>query len=45
MTWKKTADTSDTEDGGFFREREESYEKNIEISPRTIVVLTGKKEE
>ncbi|WP_287623202.1 Type II secretory pathway, pullulanase PulA and related glycosidase [Blautia sp.] len=45
MTWKKTADTSDTEEGDSFREREESYEKNIEISPRTIVVLTGKKEE
>lgn len=43
MTWKKTADTSDTEEGDSFREREESYEKNIEISPRTIVVLTGKR--
>ena len=45
MIWKKTADTSDTEEGDFFREREESYKKNIEINPRTIVVLTGKKEE
>lgn len=45
MIWKKTADTSDTEEGYFFREREESYKKNIEINPRTIVVLTGKKEE
>ena len=27
MTWKKTADTSDTEEGDSFREREESYEK------------------
>lgn len=45
MIWKKTVDTSDTEEGDFFREREESYKKNIEINPRTIVVLTGKKEE
>lgn len=45
MIWKKTADTSDTEERDFFREREESYKKNIEINPRTIVVLTGKKEE
>lgn len=43
--WKKTADTSDTEEGPFFREREETYEKNIGISPRSIVVLIGKKEE
>ena len=43
--WKKTADTSETEDGPFFREREETYEKNIGISPRSIVVLTGKKGE
>ena len=45
MTWKKQPIPQNTEEGDSFREREESYEKNIEISPRTIVVLTGKKEE
>lgn len=44
MTWKKVADTSDTGEESFFRESAESYEKNIGISPRSIVVLIGKKE-
>lgn len=44
MVWKKIADTSDFDEDVFFSEREEEYEKNIEISPRSIVVLIGKKE-
>lgn len=43
--WKKVADTSDTGEGVFFRERQDTYKKNIGISPRSIVVLIGKKEE
>lgn len=43
MTWKKIADTSDTEKK-YFREYEGSHTRNIEIGPRTIFVLTGKQE-
>lgn len=44
MKWKKVVDTSDGEESHFFVEQEETYEKSIEIGPRTIVVLTGKQE-
>ena len=44
MVWKKTADTSDPEENSF-REREEDYQKNIEINPRTVVILVGRKKE
>lgn len=44
MVWRKIADTSDMEND-CFREREEEYQKNIEINPRTIVILIGKKKE
>ena len=44
MVWKKTPDTSDPEENSF-REREEEYQKSIEISPRTIVILIGRKKE
>ncbi len=40
--WKKVIDTYDA--SGSFHESEESYEKNIEIMPRTIVVLLGRQE-
>ncbi len=40
--WKKVADTYDTSVG--FQESEESYQKHIEIKPRTIVVLLGTRE-
>lgn len=42
--WKKVIDTSDTSAKGYFHESEETYKKNIEISPRTIVVLLGRQE-
>ncbi len=42
MKWKKIADTSRTGDGPYFSEGEEEYEKKIQISPRTIVVLLGR---
>lgn len=42
--WKKIADTSDVTGDTFFRETEEVYEKKIEIAPRTIVILLGKRE-
>ena len=42
MVWKKVADTSEKDEGTFFREREEVYEKSIEIAPRTVVVLIGR---
>lgn len=45
IEWKKIADTSDYGDDPCFREREEAYQKGIEIAPRTIVVLVGKKKE
>lgn len=45
MVWKKTADTSETEREHCFWEREEEYQKGIEINPRTIVVLVGRKKE
>ena len=44
LHWKKIADTADPGETRFFQEREETYEKNIGISPRSIVVLIGKKE-
>lgn len=44
MKWKKVADTSESSDGAFFREREEEYEKAIEVGARSIVVLLGKQE-
>lgn len=44
MVWRKTADTSDPEENNF-REREEDYQKNIEINPRTVVILVGRKKE
>ena len=44
MVWRKTADTSDPEENSF-REREEDYQKNIEINPRTVVILVGRKKE
>lgn len=45
MVWRKTADTSDTESEDNFREREEDYQKNMEVNPRSIVVLVGRKKE
>lgn len=44
MKWKKVADTSDYDGKAFFKESEETFEKKIEIAPRTIVVLIGKLE-
>ena len=44
ICWKKIADTSETGEEAFFHESKETYEKNIGISPRSIVVLIGKKE-
>lgn len=40
--WKKVMDTY--EDFKGFHESEESYQRNIEIRPRTIVVLLGRQE-
>lgn len=42
IKWRKAADTSDMTCSGFYEELKEEYEKGIEISPRTIVVLVGK---
>lgn len=42
IRWRKIADTSDMTGCGFYEEPVEEYEKGIEISPRTIVVLVGK---
>lgn len=42
IRWRKVADTSDMAGCGFYEKPEEEYEKGIEISPRTIVVLVGK---
>lgn len=42
--WKKVIDTSDASAKGCFYESEETYKKNIEIGPRTIVVLLGRQE-
>lgn len=45
MIWKKLADTAEAEEESWFYEREEEYQKGIEISPRSIVVLAGRKKE
>lgn len=44
IVWKKAADTSDASGHVFFEESEETYQKTIEIPPRTIVVLLGRQE-
>lgn len=45
MSWEKTVDTGDLAGDGFYEDSREKYKKEIEISPRTIVVLLGKQEE
>lgn len=44
IKWKKAADTSDMSGCGFYTEMTEEYEKGIEISPRTVIVLVGRQE-
>lgn len=45
MAWKKLADTSEAEEDTWFFEREEEYQKGIELSPRSIVIMAGRKKE
>lgn len=43
-TWRKVADTKDLKKGGCFEASEEEYKKTVKAAPRTIVVLTGRRE-
>lgn len=44
MAWKKVMDTGETEGDGFYSDPSETFEKSVEISPRTIMVLMGGQE-
>ena len=43
MEWKKVMDTGDLTCDGFYGEKGESYERSVEVGPRTVVVLQGVK--
>jgi glycogen operon protein len=44
-TWKKIADTGESKTEDFFTQKEEKYERTVEIGPRTMIVLVGRKQE
>ena len=43
IRWKKVIDTSDMSTDGFCVEKEFFYEKNLEVPPRTVLVMVGEK--